>query len=48
LNYKKHKFMYFCASPEFNGRHLFAESLEGHNKNALAYRRALNSRNIKK
>lgn len=48
LNYTKHKYMYFCASPEFNGRHLFAETLAGHNKNALAYRRALNLRNIKK
>lgn len=48
LNYAHHKYIYFCASPEFNGRHLFAENMAQHQKNALAYRRALNKRNIMK
>ncbi len=47
LNYTHSKNLYFCASPEFNGRHLFAATAAGHNKNALAYRRALNARHIK-
>lgn len=48
LNYDRHKYVYFCASPQFNGSHLFAETILAHTKNALAYRRALNSRNIKR
>ncbi|WP_372751959.1 endolytic transglycosylase MltG [Labilibaculum sp.] len=48
LNYEKHKFYYFCASPEFNGYHIFAKSLREHNQNARQYQRALNKRGIMK
>ena len=47
LNYQTHNYLYFCASPDFNGSHLFATDLKGHNKNAKAFHKALNERNIK-
>lgn len=37
--------LYFCASPEFNGSHLFAHSYSEQLRNAKAYQRALNNRN---
>ncbi len=46
LNCEKHKYIYFCASPEFNGYHVFARSLREHNKNAEKYQRALNKERI--
>ncbi len=48
LNYEKHKYYYFCASPEFNGYHIFAKSLREHNQNARKYQRALNQKGIMK
>lgn len=36
--------LYFCASPDFNGTHLFAATYAEHLKNARAFQRALNSR----
>jgi len=48
LNYEKHKYYYFCASPEFNGYHVFAKSLREHNQNARKYQRALTQRGIMK
>lgn len=42
LNAQKHNYLYFCASPDFSGRHLFAKRLAEHNRNAAEYRRALN------
>ncbi len=47
LNYEKHELLYFCASPELNGLHLFAKTLSQHNKNAKAYASALNRRGIR-
>ncbi|MCZ4694811.1 endolytic transglycosylase MltG [Ancylomarina euxinus] len=46
LNCETHKYIYFCASPEFNGYHVFASSLREHNKNAANYQRALNLQRI--
>ena len=37
-------YLYFCASPAFDGTHRFARTLSEHNANAEAYRRALSRR----
>lgn len=47
LNYKEHDYVYFCARPEFDGRHNFARTLEEHNANARKYSEALNKLKIK-
>lgn len=47
LNAKKHDYLFFCASPKFDGSHIFARNNEEHMKNARAYQDALNKRNIK-
>lgn len=36
--------LYFCASPDFNGTHLFAATYSEHLKNARAFQRALSAR----
>jgi len=46
LNAPHHNYIFFCASPQFNGYHLFAESASQHEANAQAYRKALNERKI--
>lgn len=46
LNSEKHRYIYFCASPDFSGYHVFARSLREHNKNAEKYQRALNKQRI--
>jgi UPF0755 protein len=43
-----HDYLYFCARPEFDGKHNFARTIQDHNRNARAYHEALNKRNIKK
>ena len=48
LNYEVHDYLYFCARPEFDGKHNFARTIQEHNRNARAYHEALNKRNIKK
>ncbi len=39
-------FIYMCARADFSGYHAFAKSLDEHNKNAHAFRKALNERKI--
>lgn len=46
LNAQKHSYLYFCASPDFSGRHIFAQTLAEHNRNAAEYRKALNMERI--
>lgn len=48
LNYEVHDYLYFCARPEFDGKHNFARTGQEHSRNARAYHDALNKRNIKK
>lgn len=42
LNAGNHEYLYFCASPDFSGRHLFAKDFDTHRKNASTYQKALN------
>lgn len=48
LNSAKTDYLYFCAKADFSGVHAFAVTHDDHIKNAQAYQRALNERNIKK
>ncbi len=41
LNYKQHNYLYFCASPKFDGTHRFATTHAKHLVNARAYQAAL-------
>ena len=45
LSPEKHKYIYFCASPDFDGTHRFAVTFDEHKKNARAFQRALTARN---
>ncbi len=38
---------YFCAAADFSGRHVFAKTLDQHNRNKAAYVRELNRRGIR-
>lgn len=44
LSPDKHGYIYFCASPEFNGTHNFAVTYSEHLKNARAFQRELTKR----
>ena len=46
LNRKAHNYIYFCAKEDFSGRHNFAANIADHDRNAAAFRRALNARKI--
>lgn len=46
LNYEKHRYLYFCASTDNSGRHVFAKTLIEHNRNANKYRSYLNKKRI--
>ena len=45
LNPDKHGYIYFCASPSFDGTHRFAVTYSEHLKNAREFQRALTARN---
>ena len=47
LDYSEHKYLYFCARPELDGRHNFARTLKEHNANARKYSEALERLKIK-
>lgn len=47
LNYKEHKYLYFCAKPDFSGYHNFAATLAEHNRNARSWSAALNNAGIR-
>ena len=44
LNPDTHDYLYFCASPDFDGTHRFASSYSEHLRNARAFQRALTAR----
>lgn len=45
LSPESHKYIYFCASPDFDGTHRFAVGYNDHLKNAREFQRALTKRN---
>ena len=47
LNYETHDYLYFCATPDLSGKHVFAKNLAAHNANARAYAAALNRQGIR-
>ena len=47
LDYAEHKYLYFCARPELDGRHNFARTLSEHNANAQKYAKAIDKLRIK-
>lgn len=47
LSPENHKYIYFCASPAFDGTHRFAVTYEEHKKNARAFQRELTNRQKK-
>lgn len=48
LNFREHKYMYFCAREDFSGYHNFAVNLDQHLLNAAKYQQALDKQGIMK
>ncbi len=46
LNYEKHDYLFFCASPRLDGSHLFARTYAEHQRNAKKYQTTLNKKRI--
>lgn len=47
LNAEEHEYIFFCAKPDGAGRHAFAKTLAGHNRNARLYRNWLSRNGIR-
>ena len=47
LDYAEHKYLYFCARPELDGRHNFARTLKEHNANSRKYSVAIEKLGVK-
>jgi UPF0755 protein len=47
INAEKHEYLFFCARPDNSGIHVFAKDYSAHLKNAAAFSKWLNERNIK-
>ena len=47
LDYAEHKYLYFCARPELDGRHNFARTLKEHNANSQKYTKAIEMLGVK-
>jgi UPF0755 protein len=48
LSPEEHDYLYFCASADFDGSHIFAKTFSAHKKNARKFQNALNKRNKEK
>jgi len=48
LNYEKHNYFFFAADPENPGKHIFAQTLSEHKKNARKLHRYLNKKGIRR
>jgi UPF0755 protein len=48
LNFRQHKYMYFCAREDFSGYHNFAVTMNEHLLNAAKYQQALDQKGIMK
>ena len=46
LNFDHHDYMYFCAKDDLSGYHVFAETLQEHNRNAKKYQSAIKKLNL--
>jgi UPF0755 protein len=47
LNARNHSWLYFCAREDMSGYHNFAADLDGHNRNARRYQKALDKMKIR-
>lgn len=44
---EEHDYLFFCAQPDYSGKHVFAKTYSEHLKNAAVFSHWLNNRNIK-